>query len=1032
MSHIIGIVSVYLIAFLSFIPVDFDKDMVSGVPKSDVEIVAFEIKIPPFVGVVDGNSAPNDNLTVDNASVIDLDEPKQTPSVVIPQFKFKTALEARINGASAHWVDQNVILWNYQESAVTFKLHFSYGGDLSLKDDAISGGESIELSKSDASVWRDTDDKYRHIKDWPRLEVKSNFSQIRDALKSQILAAAYDADGKLLQLTHLQTPGVLDALYAYDGHLGPAYTDDEISVSVWAPTAQRVRLRIYDADKNPVAMINPVEQSVRNYGANGVDAAPGSNGVWTFKGNKDWDRMYYRFVVQVYHYEDNRIHEYEVTDPYSVSLSMNSKYSQFVNLDDADLKPAGWNNMRKELPRGVDVSVYEAHLRDFSVWDFSVPEEDRGTYMAFTHNGMNGREMSDGMAHLKRLSDAGLTHLHLLPLNDIATVNENRDERIELDDPYSRICELIEHERFQAGCEQYGDRPIRDVFEELAAADPATLAIQEPYNRIGHHEAANRSDGIASYDGFNWGYDPYHFNVPEGSYATDPEGTQRILELRKMVQSLYEIDLLTVVDVVYNHTTTAGLSDRSVLDRMVPGYYMRRDPVSGVIETSTCCQNTAAEYVMMEKLMIDSILLWAKEYKIDSFRFDLMGHHPVYVMENIQQALAGLTLERDGVDGAGVYVYGEGWNFGEVADDRIFVNATQFNLAGTGIGNFNDRNRDAIRGGMFSDWVRNQGFTSGQLVFPNEDAGDDVGAQRERVLDYADRIRVGLAGNLKTYPYRNRVGRQVLGGEEGIGYTLVPQENVNYIDKHDNESLWDNTQPKLPMDMNTWDRVRVQTLSQAIINYSQGIPFHQMGTDILRSKSMDRNSYDSGDWFNKVDFTLETHNWGRGMPPAWDNERRWEDIRPHLLNPNISVTTEHIEWAHNVFMDQLKVRYSTPLLRLAGADEVHERIVFHNVGPDQVPGVIVMSISDGICAGENLDSNYDGIFVLFNARNEAYNYAEDFTGYEVHPILKNGTDDALKQIEVGAQGVMVPPHSAIVLVLPQNGSQQGAFQCNVN
>ncbi len=129
-------------------------------------------------------------------------------------------------------------------------------------------------------------------------------------------------------------------------------------------------------------------------------------------------------------------------------------------------------------------------------------------------------------------------------------------------------------------------------------------------------------------------------------------------------------------------------------------------------------------------------------------------------------------------------------------------------------------------------------------------------------------------------------------------------------------------------------------------------------------------------------------------------------------------------------MDQLRVRYSTPLLRLAGADEVHERIMFHNVGPDQVPGVIAMSISDGICAGENLDPNYDGIFVLINARNEAFNYAEDLSGYEVHPNLKNGTDDTYKQIEVGAQGVMVPPHSALVLVRPQQGTDQGVFQCN--
>lgn len=922
-----------------------------------------------------------------------------------------------ISGASAHWVSINNFVWAVPENAFRFELRYSHTAEIMVESGVVHGGEAIPLIKADR-LTDEKSSKFRHIAGWPVFSIHVEDDRAADILKGQILAIAYDEDDHVILATHVQTPGVIDDLFYYDGDLGPVYSDNEISVKIWAPTAQNVSLVLYNAEKNKIRKID-------------ADTAMPPNGVWEFMGDRSWDRLFYRFEISVYHHANGKINVYEVTDPYSVSLSTASIYSQFADIrNDDGMKPLGWDGIRKKLPRAADITLYEAHLRDFSVSDFTVPEHHRGTYMAFTHNGLHDGLLSDGMAHLQRLAEAGLTHLHMLPLNDITTIRENRDSRIELDDPYSRICELIPHERFVDNCEKYGDQTIREVFTRLAAADPVTLEIQEPYNRIGHHEAENRSDGLASYDGFNWGYDPFHFNAVEGSYATNPEGVQRILELREMVKALHEIGLLVVVDVVYNHTSAAGISDRSILDRIVPGYYMRREPVSGEVETSTCCQNTAAEFAMMEKLMIDSIVLWAEMYKIDSFRFDLMGHHPRYVMENIQSALAKLSLEEHGVDGPNVYIYGEGWNFGEVADDRIFDQATQFNMAGTGIGNFNDRQRDAIRGGMFSDWGRNQGFTSGQYLFPNEDAGSDREAQLVRLLDYADRIRVGMAGNLKMYPYENRFGEKVTGGNEGIGYTLMPQETVNYIDKHDNETLWDNTQPKLPMDMSTDDRVRVHMLSNAMLNFGQGVPFYQMGTDFLRSKSLDRNSYDSGDWFNGVDFSFETHNWGIGLPPSWDNRETWEKMKPHLTNPNINVTREHMELAHAIFLDQLRIRYSSPLFRLEDAGDVHKRVMFHNTGPDQVPGLISMSISDGLCAGEDLDPALDGIVVLFNAGIEPLVVAEDFSGFELHPVQRSGADAHLHGIVAGADGVKVPPLSVIVLVRPQSRAQ-GTFWCNL-
>jgi pullulanase len=148
----------------------------------------------------------------------------------------------------------------------------------------------------------------------------------------------------------------------------------------------------------------------------------------------------------------------------------------------------------------------------------------------------------------------------------------------------------------------------------------------------------------AAEDGFNWGYDPLHYTTPEGSYSTDPDGPQRIVEFREMVQSLNGTGLRVVMDVVYNHTHASGQDALSVLDRIVPGYYHRLND-AGAVETSTCCANTATEHEMMGKLMIDSVVTWAKEYKVDGFRFDLMGHHSKQNMLDLRAALDELTLE---------------------------------------------------------------------------------------------------------------------------------------------------------------------------------------------------------------------------------------------------------------------------------------------------------------------------------------------------------------------------------------------------
>ncbi|HEX2619069.1 MAG TPA: pullulanase-type alpha-1,6-glucosidase, partial [Phototrophicaceae bacterium] len=639
-------------------------------------------------------------------------------------------------------------------------------------------------------------------------------------------------------------------------------------------------------------------------------------GVWSVTGEAGWKGKYYLFEVQVYVRTTGKIETNLVTDPYSVSLSMNSKRSQLVDLRDADLKPEGWETLIKPpLNAPEDITIYELHVRDFSINDETVNPDYRGTFMAFTET------QSAGMQHLIGLQQAGLSHIHLLPAFDIATIEENAAERV--------------------------------------VPDPAELASFPPDS----DQQQALIDNTRDKDGFNWGYDPYHYTVPEGSYSTNPDGTTRILEFRDMVQSLNQNGLRVVMDVVYNHTTAAGQADKSVLDKIVPDYYYRLD-ANGNIATSSCCPNTATEHDMMEKLMVDSLMVWATQYKVDGFRFDLMGHHMKRNIEKVRQVLDGLTLEKDGVDGKQIYLYGEGWDFGEVADNARGINATQLNMAGTGIGTFSDRLRDAVRGGNPFGGLQEQGFINGLYVDPNGITPGSEDEQLVQLLLFSDQIRVGLAGNLAAYQFIGRDDELIAGTDvpyngNPAGYTQDPQENIIYIEAHDNETLFDIIQLKAPANTSMADRVRMQGLGLSIVTLSQGVPFYHAGMDMLRSKSIDRNSYNSGDWFNVLDFSYQENGWGRGLPPASDNQGNWEIFKPLLANPDLKPSTEDVQASVKHYEEMLSIRYSSPLFRLQTASQIQEMLSFQNTGSEQIPGLIVMTLTDT----QNLDDQYGTIVV---------------------------------------------------------------------
>jgi pullulanase-type alpha-1,6-glucosidase len=578
--------------------------------------------------------------------------------------------------------------------------------------------------------------------------------------------------------------------------------------------------------------------------------------------------------------------------------------------------------------------------------------------------------------------------VHLLPTFDIASIEEDRDA------------------------------------QETPPCDLASFAA----------DSAEQQDCIAQVadtDGFNWGYDPYHWSAPEGSYAVHPDGGARIAEFRQMVGSLHRMRLQVVLDEVFNHTAASGQDPKSVLDRVVPGYYHRLN-ATGAVETSTCCQNVATEHAMAQKLMVDSVVTWARDYKVDGFRFDLMGHHSVETMQAVRDALDELTYRHDGVDGSHVYLYGEGWNFGEVANNALFTQATQGQLGGTGIGTFSDRLRDAVRGGgPFDDDPRIQGFATGLYTDPNGAAVNGDPAAQAAALDHAeDLIRLGLAGNLADFEFltsdgTTRTGTQIDYNGQPAGYASQPDEVITYVDAHDNETIWDTLTLKLPTDTSMTDRVRMNTVALSTTALGQSPSFWHAGADLLRSKSLDGNSYNSGDWFNELDFTGQTNGFGHGLPPEADNADMWTYQQPLLADPALVPAPEDIADASAAAQDLLKLRSSTDLFRLGSADLIDQKVTFP---ASDSAGVIVMHIDDTV--GTDVDRRLDGVLVIFNASADTVTVPmPELAGerWALSGVQAHGSDDVVRQSswDMASGAATVPARTVTVLVDRQSGHYPG-------
>lgn len=887
----------------------------------------------------------------------------------------RTAPDLRL--ARAHWLSRHVIAWpkgglapGLDPHDLDWTLLWSPGGGIDPEAPEPVAWPTATLRPA-AGLPGHLRERFGHLSGALLLDVPPGVD-VEAALRGQVVLAGHLPSGALAAATGLQVAGVLDDVYAAAAsvRLGATWHAGVPTVRVWAPTAQDVTLLLWSRTS---ALDNaPTE----------VPMTRASDGTWAVTGDRTWQDRRYQYAVTVFAPSFQRVVTNRVTDPYSVALTVNSTHSVLVDLDADDLKPVDWLVCSPPvLDSPVDQVIYELHVRDFSRGDRTLPDEVRGRFAAFGAGGLGDR-------HLRRLAQAGLNTVQLLPLFDNATVQE---------DPAQQ------------------HHPDRDRLRSFAPDS----AEQQRYLAAMRHR-----------DAFNWGYDPMHYQAPEGAFASAEAagGRGRVRECRAMIGALHGLGLRVVADQVYNHTTDDEQGTASVIGRIVPGYYHRRD-ADGHVWRTTCCPNVATEHSMAQKLMVDSCVLWVKQYHVDGFRFDLMGHHSRANMLAVRAALDALTLEKDGVDGSAVTMYGEGWEFGEVANNALFVQATQGQLGGTHIATFSDRLRDAVRGGSaFEADPRVQGFGTGLGTDPNGSPanGSDFD-QRRALARAADLVQLGLAGTMRTFTFLSQETSAVVRGDqldyhgEPAGYTDHPDEAVNYVDAHDNETLFDCLTMKLPTSVGMQDRVRANTLCLALATLGQSPVLWHAGSDFLRSKSLDRNSYNSGDWFNYLDFSLSNNGFGAGLPPAADNAGHWPLMRPLLADRRLKPSPQDMRDAHVQALDVLRLRASSRLFRLGDPDQVRAKVSFPVSGSwAQVPGVIVLYLDD--LAGIPVDDRWAGIVVAFNAT--PWPVRQQVTplrkaDWALHPVHANGSDPVVRQARCDDGILSIPGRTVASFVWPR-------------
>ena len=702
---------------------------------------------------------------------------------------------------------------------------------------------------------------------------------------------------RLIGYYHQFSTKEFEERYTYEGNdLGATWKKDKTFFRLWAPTAELVSLKLYHKGSKEEAVGTGVQEDL--FGQ--VPMERDVNGTWTAEISGDLNGTYYTYEVTA----EGRTRE--AVDPYARATGVNGNRGMVLNLLATD--PEGFRSETKPvLLNPTDSIIYEIHVRDFSV-DEGSGMKNKGKFLAFTEKGTrNNHGEATGIDYLQEL---GITHVHLLPVFDYATVDE-----------------------------------ARSVNQNVEAMNGDGL----------YNVADDRKEDDLQ---FNWGYDPMNYNVPEGSYSTDPfHGEVRIREFKQLVQALHAKGIRVIMDVVYNHTY--NLEDSS-LQKCVPGYYYRETPEGDYSDASACGNEIASERSMVRKLIIDSVVYWAQEYHIDGFRFDMMGVLDIETMNQVRSAL-------DQVDPT-ILLYGEGWTGGAspLPEERRAVKVNMSKLDPR-IAAFNDDIRDGIKGSVFIE--EGQGFVNG-------------GEGSEETIKFG--IAASTLHDQVDY-HKNLYA--------SAPWALEPTQSINYVSAHDDLTLWD----KLALsasDSSQEERLRMNLLAAAIVLTSQGIPFFQAGEEFLRSKPLD----EEGSCFDKNSY----------RSPDRVNCIKWKDRTKN---------NEVFEY----YQGLITFRKAHKALRLPWSEEIRSCLRFLELAEPSLVGYVIEIDKDSaitatevaVSEGEQSSPKGETICIIFNGNKEEKKVQLPAGSWKVYGKGKRVGVEVLETISNGS--ARIEPISALIL-----------------
>ncbi len=913
--------------------------------------------------------------------------------------------------ASAHFLSKNVIAWGSDDKdtygSKNIRLHYNTDGIVEAADGTLTGSY-IDLAKIDAPA--DLVANHQNLSSFNFYQISDEDAakiDLKKMLKGEMVVVGLDSSNNVKTASLIQTAGLIDDLYAdaaKDVELGAKVASDGVTFKLWAPTAQSVKVHVWPSDGS----YSTDENADMTFDE--------TTGVWSYTSSTAGVGNIYKYEFNVYHPTNRKINDLWATDPYTLTLSGGN--SVVVDFDDSSVKPSGWDDLTAPHSQKTEADVAgmfitESHLRDLTVGDDKgIPTEKQGKYVGLLDTTTNVGK------HLKALADAGVTHMEFLPMYDIASIDEDKvfaktvaDENL----TGTEFCTAIGVESTSGIDVCSSSEKVYDILAATAANDSADEKKVDTF-----------LNSIKDIDNYNWGYDPWHYAAPEGSYATDKEPMTRIMEIRQLFQAMKkDYGFNIILDVVYNHTDGAGIEKASsVLDRIVPWYYNRLNVTTGTVNADTCCSDTASEHKMFAKLMEDTLVTWAKDYKVDAFRFDLMGYIPKDVMVNT------LNNVRTRSGNSEIYFFGEGWDAGSsaavVGSD---ANATQINMHGTGIGTFNDRIRDGIRGsGPFDHGdalIRLQGFASGRCTDMNaqrlaDNPGYSCSASSTNDADYGmhplnwqDIIRISMAGNLRdyslvTYTGDTKTGKDILYWAAIAGYGDKPIDTINYVSKHDNQAIFDLIMYKANKDRTMEEKAMMQGIGLASVILGQSPVFDQQGSDLLRTKFFQNDSYNTGDFGNSVNYDTAAGN--DFIPGALVNYSKdsedWAAItKVSAYNTDVGATVK--AKMVDTYKKLATIRKDNAILHLGDAELIKSNVSFPDAGKDQTPGVIVMTVKN-----PEAGATPSSISVILNASKENYSNLTLDAGSEITALDTGALYDG--KCTVSGTNVVAGPWSVCV------------------